>query len=132
MKYSFLGSFICFVLFIGCGKKEVKQGEIIVNEFYTKSEQKDYKAIDSIMSFRFYQATPYKDFINILIEKNKKFGKVRKKSLEKYKIIKSATDTIHLGYDVDYKNTHTKESFTLIKENGHFKILKYYISEDDR
>ncbi|PWN57541.1 hypothetical protein [Chryseobacterium viscerum] len=131
MKYNILSSLICFVLFIGCGEKEVKQGEIVVDEFYIKSEQKNYKAIDSIMSFRFYQTTPYKEFINILIEKNKEFGKVRKKSLEKYKIVKSVTDTIHLGYNVEYKNTHTKESFTLIKEDGNFKILKYYISKTD-
>ena len=53
-----------------------------------------------------------------------------KKSLEKYKIIKSAIDTIHLGYNVTYKNTNTKESFTLIKEDNDYKIYKYYIHRE--
>jgi len=132
MKYNILISFVCIVLFIRCERKEVKLGEIVVDEFYTNMEQENYKVIDSLTSFRLYQTTPYKDFIKFLSEKNKEFGKIKKRSLGKYKIIKSATDTIHLGYNIDYKNKHTKESITLIKESGHFKILRYYISEDDK
>ena len=64
-------------------------------------------------------------------EKNKEFGKLEKKSLGKYKLIKSFTDTVHLGYIVDYEKALSKESFTLIKENGNFKILKYYINKEN-
>lgn len=130
MKYIFLGFFICFVLLTGCNKNRVMQGEKVVDEFYNKMEQENYKGIDSLMSFKFYQTTPYTHFIKLLTEKGKEFGKINKKSLGKYKIVNSVTDTIHLGYNVDYKNTHTKESFTLIKEKENFKILKYYISRE--
>lgn len=113
------------------GKKEIKQGEIIVDEFYIKSEKKNYKAIDTLMSFRFYQNTTYNDFVMFLNKKKKGFGRVGKRTLRKSKIIKNfISDTLHLGYEVNYKYTSTKESFTLIKEKKGFKILKYYISQE--
>ena len=130
MKYINLIFLVCLVLFTECGREDVSKGGVIVDTFYIKTEQENYKGVDSLMSFRFYQITPYKNFIKILSEKNKKFGKIQKKPLEKYKIIKSAIDTIHLGYNVTYKNTNTKESFTLIKEDNDYKIYKYYIHRE--
>ena len=130
MKYITL-VFIFGYLFIGCNDNEIEYAEVVVNKFYNKMEQKNYKAIDSLISFRFYQTTSNKDFIKILSEKNKEFGKLEKKSLGKYKLIKSFTDTVHLGYIVDYEKALSKESFTLIKENGNFKILKYYINKEN-
>lgn len=79
MKYNILISFVCIVLFIRCERKEVKLGEIVVDEFYTNMEQENYKVIDSLTSFRLYQTTPYKDFIKFLSEKNNEFGKIKKK-----------------------------------------------------
>jgi len=133
MKYNLLISIIYLFLLSACGKAQLKQGETIINVFYSNAESENYKALDTLMSFQFYQGTPYKQFVQMINNKNKVFGKINKKSLGKYKIVKStnSTDTIHLGYIVDYQKAHTKESFTLIKENKDFKILKYYISQED-
>ena len=129
MRYIILIFILCS-LFIGCKNDEIKQGEVIVNKFYNKIEQKNYIGMDSLISFRFYQNTPYNDFKTFLNKKDKEFGKIKKKTLRKSKIIKMPTsDTLHLGYEVNYTNTSTKESFTLIKEDKDFKILKYYISQ---
>lgn len=133
MKYNILIIITYLFLLSACGKAQLKQGETVINAFYNNIESENYKALDTLMSFQFYQKTPYKQFIQMINNKNKVFGKIDKKSLGKYKIVKStnSTDTIHLGYIVDYENAHTKESFTLIKENKDFKILKYYVSQED-
>ncbi|WP_027385136.1 hypothetical protein [Chryseobacterium gregarium] len=130
MKYCIVISITSFFLFFGCKRHELSQGEIIVNTFYKNKESENFKDLDTLMSFRFYQNTPYKEFIHMLSTKNKEYGKINKKSLAKYKIVKStkSTDTLHFGYEVDYMNVHTKESFTLIQEDKGFKILKYYVS----
>lgn len=133
MKYNLLVVIGYLFLLSACGKTDLKDGESVVNAFYNNMERENYKALDTYMSFRFYQGTPYKQFIEMLNKKNRDFGKIKKRSLGKYKKIKTvnSTDTIHLGYIVDYQNAQTKESFTLIKEKEDFKILKYYISEED-
>lgn len=133
MKLNTLIIMIGTLLFSGCKQSEIKNGESVINAFYKNLESENYKNLDTLMSFQFYQNTPYKEFIQMLHENNKEFGKINKKSLGKYKIIKStnSTDTLHLGYEVNYKNVHTKESFTLIKEKKDFKILKYYISQEE-
>ncbi len=131
MKYIILLLFICS-LFMRCKDDEIKQGVITVDNFYVKIENEDYIGMDSLMSFKFYQNTPYKDFKVFLNKKNKDFGELEGKTLKKFKIIKTSTlDTIHLGYEVNYKNISTKESFTLIEENEDFKIIKYYISTEE-
>ncbi|KAA0125961.1 hypothetical protein FY557_19820 [Chryseobacterium sp. SN22] len=133
MKYNFIAVVAFLSLLSSCEKTELKEGESIVNAFYSNIETKNYKLLDKLMSFLFYQGTPYKQFIEMLDRKNNEFGKINRRSLGKYKMIESinATDTIHLGYVVEYQNVHTKESFTLIKEKENFKILKYYVSQED-
>lgn len=78
MKYNLLISIIYLFLLSACGKAQLKQGETIINVFYSNTESENYKALDTLMSFQFYQGTPYKQFIQMVSNKNKAFGKITK------------------------------------------------------
>jgi hypothetical protein len=105
--------------------------EQTIEMFYKK--QNDVKAIDRLMSFRFYQTTPYVKFKEMLNEKNKACGEF----IEKYYIESRKADdnkAIAFTYKVKYKNVETIEEISLLKEteNDDYKIFIYKIKRAEK
>ncbi|WP_177734355.1 hypothetical protein [Flavobacterium inviolabile] len=104
----------------------VSDENVVIDRFY--KHQDNIKAIDSLMSFRFYQKTPYFKFKEILKAKHNNFGMFKRKEL--FDTDKSNPDGIIVyKYKVEYEKTNTIEEIGLIKENSadSFHIISYKI-----
>lgn len=68
---------LCFSLIVfSCESNynELKLAESKVDEFYNFEKTDNYKSIDLLMGYQFYQVTPYNEFVNFLKTKKKGFG----------------------------------------------------------
>lgn len=119
---------LILLLFSACqSDEEITHAEAVIEKFYLYDKSDDYKGIDTLMTFQFYQGTPYIDFISILKKKKEAFGSFKSKTLEDYKITYSKVNTIFLEYKVSYYKKQTKESFILEDSKNGYKIFKYNI-----
>ncbi|NUY82744.1 hypothetical protein HUK80_17710 [Flavobacterium sp. MAH-1] len=86
----------------------------------------DIKAIDSLMSFRFYQIIPYFKFKELLVEKNKVSGELLEKTLVNSKKSED-NNSVVFSYRVKYQNIETTENIGLIRENENndFQVYIY-------
>ncbi|MBN4048493.1 hypothetical protein JYU17_00815 [Flavobacteriaceae bacterium AH-315-O20] len=109
----------------GCKKndKESKEGEIIIDVFY--KNQTDYKVLDTLISYRFYQTTPYSKFKEFMIEKDNSVGDFKSKELIKVKT--SINNYLLFEYKVNYDKKSTTEIFRLEKEQDKYKIVRYNV-----
>lgn len=102
--------------------------EEIVTEFYKNIN--DASKLDKLMSFRFYQKTPYNKFKEVILEKSKKFGILKglKKINTEFSPDKKA---VKYTFDIEYDKAKTQEILVLIKENekDNFKIFEYNYQE---
>ncbi|WP_163401515.1 hypothetical protein [Flavobacterium fluviatile] len=114
-------------------KSKIKNTEKISSEktiemFY--KYQNNIEKLSPLISFRFYQKTPYYKFKEILKEKNKSCGKLIEKTLMKSE---TSTDKKSIGYayKVTYQNIKTVEEIVLIKEseNDNFQVYIYNIKK---
>ncbi|MWW26907.1 hypothetical protein [Algibacter lectus] len=103
---------------------EPKTPNKILKEFYLN--QNNFENLDNLMSFRFYQKTPYSEFKNAIESKNKTCGK-----LLNYKIVQTEYSddkkSVRLNTDVNYENMNTIEQILLIKEtdNDNYEVFGY-------
>ncbi|RTY83042.1 hypothetical protein EKL97_05715 [Flavobacterium sp. LS1P28] len=128
--YSFI--FICFsLLVISCeaNSNNVKLAEKIADDFYVLEKTKDYKSIDLLMSYQFYQVTPYEKFVNFLKVKREVTGGFKHKKLESYNvvIISGSNNRIVLNYEVEYQKKKMTEQFIMENNDGDFKIINYVL-----
>lgn len=109
----------------GCEKidKESEEGELIIDAFY--KNQTDYKVLDTLISYRFYQTTPYSKFKEFMIEKDNSVGDFKSKELIKVKT--SINNYLLFEYKVNYDKKSTTEIFRLEKEKDKYKIVKYNV-----
>ena len=109
-------------------KTENRSSQKTIEMFY--KYQNDIEKLSPLISFRFYQKTPYYKFKEILKEKNKSCGKFIEKTL-----LKSETSedkkSIGYAYKVTYQNIKTVEEIVLIKEaeNDSFQVYTYNIKK---
>ncbi len=120
---------LVILLLISCNDNidDLESAKNTVDKFYKFDSNKDYKLIDDLISIQFFRVTPYNKFIDFLKYKKQKFGKIKEKHLESYKIIffPNSKNQIFLKYKIKYKLIDTEESFLLQKNNGVFEIVKY-------
>ena len=111
---------------INSNKREKSlSAEEIADLFY--KNQNNVKQLNSLMSFRFYQKTPYFKFKEIMEQKNQAFGKFVNKTLINVSNPEKGT-TIH-KYKVNYKKRSTVEEVGLIKEDegDSYEVISYNI-----
>jgi hypothetical protein len=96
----------------------------IINKFY--ENQTDIKELDKLMSFRFYQKTPYSKFKESMIQKNIEFGKLIEKKITKTEFSED-NNAISVKLNVTYENETTIEKIVLIRETEKsiYKIFEY-------
>lgn len=109
-------------------KSTYRSPEKTIEMFY--ENQDDIKALDPLISFRFYQKTPYYKLNEILEQKNKSCGKFVEKTLVKTKTSDDKNSIAYL-YNVTYKNMKTTEEIVLIREstNDNFQVYIYNIKK---
>lgn len=89
--------------------------------------QNNVKLLNSLMSFHFYQKTPYFKFKEIMEQKNKVFGKFLSKTLISISNPEKGI-TVH-KYKVNYEKQSTVEEIGLIKESeDSYEIISYNVS----
>jgi hypothetical protein len=112
-------------------KSENKSPEKTIELFY--KNQNNIKVIDSLMSFRFYQKTPYVKFKEILNEKNKLCGEFLENTLIKTQKSED-NNAIAFTFKVKYKKEETIEEIGLLKEseNSDFQIFTYNIKQTEK
>jgi len=86
-----------------------------------------------LISFRFYQKSPYYKFKDILKEKNKSCGKFIEKTLLKTETSEDNKSICYV-YNVTYQNIKTLEEIVLIKEseNDSFQVFTYNIKKSGK
>ncbi|UOX34837.1 hypothetical protein LXD69_04835 [Flavobacterium sediminilitoris] len=103
--------------------------EEIINYFYENIENPE--KLDNIISFRFYQKTPYNRFKEIIIFKNNHFGKLIEKNIIKTEY---SDDGISISYfiKVKYENLEANEQIIMIKESkkDNFSIYEYNVKQN--
>lgn len=106
--------------------KTAKNENIIIDKFYLS--QNNGKVLDSLMSFRFYQKTPYNKFKKIIESKVNSFGKFVDKTLINRK--KSNDGITIYKFKVRYERITTIEEIGLFRENekDSYHIISYNIS----
>jgi hypothetical protein len=101
--------------------------EEVLDRFYLNIEK-----LDNLISFRFYQKTPYVKFKETMKEKYNICGEfIDKKIIEtEYSAEKNA---VRFKLEVKYKNKNTIEQIVLIKEfeNSSFEVYEYNIKLDE-
>ncbi len=114
-------------------KSKIKKTEKISSEktiemFY--KYQNNIEKLSPLISFRFYQKTPYYKFKEILKEKNKSCGKLIEKTLMKSETSADKKSIVY-SYKVTYQNIKTVEEIVLIKEseNDNFQVYIYNIKK---
>lgn len=110
-------------------KKSINRSPEKTIELFYKN-QNDIKALDPLISFRFYQKTPYYKLNEILKEKDKSFGKLLEKTLIKTKTSEDKNSIAYL-YNVTYQKLKTTEEIILIREsqNDDFQVYVYNIKK---
>lgn len=110
--YIFLSLIVCLYSCTSTDEN-LQKAENVVSQFYKFENQMNYSGIDSLISFKFYQKTPYSKLVSILKEKNKIVGHFKNKNLEDYRVNFSTNqpNTIYLEYKVEYSKTTTREFF---------------------
>jgi hypothetical protein len=105
--------------------KDTKE-ENIIDFFYKNLD--DVRKIDNVLSFRFYQKTPYNKFKEIMENKNNRFGKMLEKKILKIEYSKDKMKVIFL-LEVKYLNETTKEQILMIKESvtDNYSIIEYVV-----
>lgn len=129
--YSFV--FLCFSLILfSCesDSKEMKLAESKVDDFYKFDKVDDYKSIDLLMNYQFYQATPYNSFVKFLKEKKELTGNFKAKKLKSCKIetFTNSNDKVVLEYEIEYSKKKTSEIFVLEKNKNEYQILNYSVN----
>ncbi|NUY82755.1 hypothetical protein HUK80_17765 [Flavobacterium sp. MAH-1] len=105
-----------------------KSAHEIADLFYLN--QNDVNKIDPLISIYFYKKTPYYKLKEILIEKNKSFGKFKsKKLIETFK--KDDLKAIKFTFEVTYEKLKTTEELILVKEhsNNPYQVFEYNIKK---
>ncbi|PNW25763.1 hypothetical protein [Formosa algae] len=104
---------------------KIKNPSEVLKEFYLNQNNIE---IDKLISFRFYQKTPYIKFKEIMKSKFTVCGKFLN-----YKIVQTEYSddkkSVRLNTDVSYENINTTEQIILIKEfdNDNFQVFDYNI-----
>ncbi len=106
-----------------------KSPEEILNVFY--NNQNDVKELDKLMSFRFYQNTPYNKFKETMQAKYQYCGELAEKTITETEY-SDDKKTITFFLKVKYQKVNTTEKIVMIKEsdNDNFQILKYDIKPE--
>lgn len=127
-KALLLISIVLIIVLSGCEKQDtrINEGELVIESFYMN--QNNIKVLDTLLSYRFYQNTPYNKFRDFIIEKNNLVGKFNTKELVNAKL--SINEYLMFEYKVSYDRKTWNETFRLEKENGVFKIVNYNIKEN--
>jgi len=108
----------------------LKTTEEILSVFY--SNQDNIKVLDKLISFRFYQKTPYYKFKETIENKFKVCGR-----FINYKIIETEysndQSAVSIKCDVKYEKINTIEQIIMIKEseNSNFQIFEYNIKPNN-
>ena len=100
--------------------------ESLTNYFYGNIG--NIKKIDKIISYKFYQATPYKDFSKLMESKNVQFGKFISKEVVKIEYSDHRNKaTVFLR--VKYSNIESNEQIVFFKESAKegYNIVEYKI-----
>lgn len=110
-------------------KKSITRSPEKTIEIFYKN-QNNIKIIDPLISFRFYQKTPYYKLKEILAEKDKTCGKFIKNTLIKTKTSEDKNSIAYL-YNVTYQNLKTIEEIILKREsiNDDFQVYVYNIKK---
>lgn len=102
--------------------------EKVINYFYENIESPE--KLDNIISFRFYQKTPYNRFKEMIIFKNNHFGKLIKKNIIKTEY---SDDGMSINYFIKakYENLEANEQIIMIKESekDNFSIYEYNVKQ---
>ncbi|WP_394666108.1 hypothetical protein [uncultured Chryseobacterium sp.] len=110
-------------------KKPVKYSiEETINQFYKRINSPS--KLDELMSFRFYQKTPYSKFKELINSKSEKYGVYIERKLisEKFSPDNMAATYI---FNVKYTKGNLKEILILSKETitDNFQVYQYNVSE---
>ncbi len=119
---------LLIILFIRCEKVKTDdyiKGEKIVESFYKKHE--NIIAIDSLISYQFYQKIPYNEFKIFMDNKHKTLGNIKNKELINTKVL-LGDDHISFENKITYEKGITIEKLKLIKEGQQYKIVEYNVS----
>lgn len=129
--YSFVLLCFCMMLF-SCesNSNKLKLAESKIDDFYNFEKVNDYKSIDNLMNYQFYQVTPYNKFVNFLKVKKEVTGDFKIKKLKSSKIITitNSNDRIILEYETEYIKKKTSETFVLEKNHEEYQILNYSVN----
>ena len=112
-------------------KEKIRTSDEVLNAFY--DNQTNIKALDKMISFRFYQKTPFIKFKEVMETKNKVCGKlIEKKVVEK----EFSEDKKAIRYKllVSYEKKKTVEQVVMIREseNSGFEIFDYNIKTNEK
>lgn len=103
-----------------------KTSEEVLEEFYFN--QNNIKHLDKLISFRFYQKTPYVKFKETMEAKYKLCGE-----FVNYKLIETeyseGNNAVRYKLEVKYEKKNTVEQIILFKEskNSNFQVYEYNI-----
>ncbi|SHM97253.1 hypothetical protein [Flavobacterium chilense] len=123
---------LCFsLILLACesNSNELKLAESKVDDFYNFEKAGNYRSIDLLMSYQFYQVTPYNKFVNFLKVKKEVMGNFKSKKLIASKITKitNSNNRILLDYEVWYVKKKTVERFIFEIDDNDYRILNYVI-----
>jgi len=102
--------------------------EDVLTYFYANIT--DAKKVDEIISFRFYQKTPYMKFKELLSQINKTTGKIINKVVVKEEYSKDKR-SVMLTLKITYEKIVTNEILVLIQEtaDGRYEVYEYQIKK---
>lgn len=128
--YSFV--FLCFsLILLSCesNSNELRLAESKVDDFYSFEKKDDYKSLDLLMSYQFYQVTPYNKFVNFLKVKKEVTGNFKSKKLisSKFTTITNSNNRILLDYEVEYVKKKTVERFVFEINDNDYRIINYVV-----
>ncbi|WP_300486772.1 hypothetical protein [Flavobacterium sp.] len=98
-----------------------------LTDFFYKNIS-NIKEIDKIMSYKFYQTTPFKEFSKLIESKNTQFGKFISKEVIKVEYSNDKHKaTIFLK--VKYSKVESKEQIVFLKEfeKDSYNIVEYFV-----
>lgn len=108
--------------------------ERVIGEFYSLTKNKDYTGTYKLFSEQFFKASDTSKLYNILVATQEKIGPVETLKLGQWETqsIKGTDERNDyiLQYVVKRQYFESNETFTLTKENGAIKIVRYNINSD--
>lgn len=115
-------------------EEDKNEAEKVTNQFYDLIKQSDYTKTYELFSSQFFSVTDTEKLNTLYKAANEKLGPIESMTLDRWEtnIVTGTKErgNYALQYIVKHKNSDSKETITLTKENGQIKITGYNITTD--